>query len=212
VTSVAEIIRYRVEQEVLVRKTAENRIETPSGVFRVFVFQDDVDNKEHLVLLRGQTGEFDSETGPLLRIHSECLTGDVFGSRRCDCGQQLENATHMIAAEGQGLILYLRQEGRGIGLGNKLRAYELQDKGADTVEANLSLGFAPDERDYAVAAKILNFFGVSRVRLLTNNPHKIERLRHFGIAVTERIPLVAAPDDFSNAYLETKKSKLGHWL
>ncbi len=212
ITSIEEILRYRVNDEVLVREVSRRDLETDYGAFTTHVFQDDVDGKEHLALVRGQLESFDPAMGPLVRIHSECLTGDVFGSRRCDCGAQLDHAMSRIVAEGAGIVLYLRQEGRGIGLANKLRAYELQDRGRDTVDANLDLGFAADSRDFAVAAKILAGFGLKKIRLLTNNPQKFKQLSTFGIEVTERVPLVVPEDEYSRSYLETKRRKMGHWL
>lgn len=191
------------------RQTACADLDTDWGVFDTRVFCDDVDGKEHLVLSKGDLA---SAKEVLVRVHSECLTGDVFGSRRCDCGPQLGQAMDSCAKAEAGLILYLRQEGRGIGLANKLRAYALQDQGHDTVEANLQLGFAADERDFAVAAKILYSLGVSKIKLLTNNPDKVNTLAKFGLQVVDRVPLVAAPDEHSKGYLETKRVKLGHWL
>ena len=211
ITSVADILRYRINQEVLIRQVASSRMKNDYGVFEVFVFEDDVDGKEHLALVYGGVEKLAGQI-PLVRIHSECLTGDVFGSRRCDCGLQLADAMKAIVAHGCGMVIYLRQEGRGIGLGNKLRAYELQDKGADTVEANIRLGFEVDQREYFVAARVLECFGVSRIKLLTNNPHKLQSLRDFGFEIVERIALATAPDDYSRAYLETKRDKMGHWL
>jgi len=149
---------------------------------------------------------------PLVRVHSECLTGDVFGSLRCDCGEQLALAMQMVAREKVGVVLYMRQEGRGIGLANKLHAYELQEKGLDTVEANVKLGFRADLRDYGVGAQILADLGLSRIRLITNNPRKVVGLKAYGLSITERVPLVLPPNEHSKRYLETKKTKLGHWL
>lgn len=211
-TSVEEIIKYRVREEILIRAVAEEDAHTDFGPCRTFVFQDDVAGKEHLVLRFGPESRLREPGGALVRIHSECLTGDVFGSRRCDCGAQLHESMRQIVENGSGLILYLRQEGRGIGLTNKLRAYALQDQGHDTVEANLKLGFAPDLRDFAVAAKLLDSFGVHSVRLLTNNPDKVSTLERFGITITERRPVVVPHDEHSASYLEAKRTKLGHWL
>lgn len=212
ITSIEEIMRYRVNEEILVRPVSKRDLETDYGMFTTHVFQDDVDGKEHLALVRGELARFDPVKGPLVRIHSECLTGDVFGSRRCDCGAQLDHAMRRIVAEEAGVVLYLRQEGRGIGLANKLRAYELQDRGRDTVDANLELGFAADSRDFAVAAKILGGFGLKKIRLLTNNPQKFKQLSTFGIDITERIPVVVPEDEYSKGYLETKRTRMGHWL
>lgn len=211
ITSVEEILKYRSRQEILLRETAVVEKETDFGRFRVHVFEDDVAGKEHLALVLGDAVGLQHKP-VLARIHSECLTGDVFGSLRCDCGEQLSMAARMVQETGSGIILYLRQEGRGIGLGNKLRAYELQDQGSDTVEANLRLGFAADARDYAVAAKILQALGVSVVRLMTNNPDKIEKLSAYGVEVAERVPLVIQPTEFSGNYLATKRTRLGHLL
>ncbi|MFM1846805.1 MAG: hypothetical protein RL417_279 [Pseudomonadota bacterium] len=212
ITSIEEIMRYRVNEEVLVREVSKRVLETDHGTFMTHVFQDDVDGKEHLALVRGDLVGRADPRGPLVRIHSECLTGDVFGSRRCDCGAQLDQAMNRIAAEDGGIVLYLRQEGRGIGLVNKLRAYELQDRGRDTVDANLELGFEADSRDFAVAAKILSGFGLKKIRLLTNNPQKFQQLSTFGIEITERIPVVVPEDEYSKGYIETKRRKMGHWL
>lgn len=211
ITSVSEVIRYRVNHEVLVRTVAQAELQTDYGWFKTYVFVDDVDGKEHLVLVHGES-QLQGAGAPLVRIHSECLTGDVFGSRRCDCGEQLAAAARQIVEEGTGIIIYLRQEGRGIGLANKVKAYALQDLGDDTVEANLHLGFPADQREYAVAAKILASFGIPQVRLMTNNPEKCVTLPRFGITVSERVPLKITPDQYSQGYLEAKKNKLGHWL
>ncbi len=205
--SVAQIVRYRMHQEVLVRKVANQSLNTDFGTFSVSVFEDDVERKEHLALVYGNPAEC-----PLVRIHSECLTGDVFGSRRCDCGWQLRQAMQAIVQEGAGIILYLRQEGRGIGLGNKLKAYSLQDKGADTVEANLCLGFAADQRDFMVAARMLQTLGVKALRLMTNNPQKVASLEQAGLVVSERIAHASPVDEYSAGYLKTKRDKLGHLL
>jgi 3,4-dihydroxy 2-butanone 4-phosphate synthase / GTP cyclohydrolase II len=211
ITSVEDVLRFRIRNETLVRSSAHANLSTDYGIFSTYVFEDDVDQKEHLALLYGDLSRC-SESGPVVRMHSECLTGDVFGSRRCDCGPQLEAAIGRIIDEGAGIILYLRQEGRGIGLANKLRAYGLQDEGHDTVDANVKLGFPPDARDFAVAANILHALGIKKVRLLTNNPRKAETLERYGIPVTERVPLVIEPDEYSRGYLEAKRKKLGHLL
>lgn len=212
ITSVAEIAAYRIFKEVLVREVASAFRDTRWGRFRVMIFQDDVLDKEHIALVYGDPNISNADQPPLVRVHSECLTGDVFGSRRCDCGKQLDAAMKQIVSEGAGVLLYLRQEGRGIGLTNKLKAYALQDKGFDTVEANVELGFEPDERDYAVAAKILNFCGVNSLRLITNNPDKIETLTRFGLQIKERVPVSIEADDYSRDYLACKKTKMGHLL
>lgn len=208
ITSVAEVLRYRVMHEVLIREVARSRLSTEFGAFDTIVFEDEVDGKEHLALVSGDPRNL-AKAGVPVRIHSECLTGDVLSSRRCDCGKQLAGAMERIAADG-GILLYLQQEGRGIGLGNKIRAYALQDQGHDTVEANLQLGFPADMRDFAIAAKMLQQLGVTRVRLLTNNPQKLETLTNYGIEVLERIPLITAADDESKRYISAKREKLGH--
>lgn len=211
ILSVSDIIQYRVNFEVLVRDVADSFMDTDFGRFKVHVFQDDSDQKEHLALVYGDLKRARSKA-PLVRIHSECLTGDVFGSLRCDCGQQLSSAAKQIVNDGCGVILYLRQEGRGIGLLNKLKAYALQDQGLDTVEANLELGFSADERDFVVAANMLVSLGVTSARLLTNNPEKIDTIESRGINVTERVALVVEPNEHSREYLATKRTKLGHLL
>jgi 3,4-dihydroxy 2-butanone 4-phosphate synthase/GTP cyclohydrolase II len=206
---VADLIRYRMRHERLVERVAEPRLPTRFGEFRLIAFQSRLESKTHLALVMG-----DLEPGEpvLVRVHSECLTGDVFGSLRCDCGRQLERAMAMIAEEGRGVIVYLRQEGRGIGLDNKLRAYELQDEGADTVVANERLGFRADQRDYGIGAQILNHLGARKLRVLSNNPVKFIALKGYGLEIVERVPLEIAPDSHSLKYLRTKKEKLGHLL
>ena len=190
-------------------KVAETILPTPFGRFRLFPFESEDKSEEVLALVMGIPTAEDS---PLVRIHSQCLTGDVFGSGRCDCGDQLQFAQKAIADHGAGILVYQLQEGRGIGLMNKLRAYELQDSGQDTVEANHHLGFEADHRNYALCAEVLRYFGVSRVRLMSNNPKKIEALEAAGIRVTERVPIEIAPSDGTTKYLKTKKAKLGHLL
>jgi GTP cyclohydrolase II len=185
------------------------RIPTDAGEFKLCLYANSGDTKEHLALVWGDVSE---QERVLVRVHSECFTGDVLGSRRCDCGPQLQQAMALIAAEGRGVIVYLRQEGRGIGLLDKLRAYNLQDEGYDTVEANLVLGHQADERDYGVAARILNDLGVRSVRLLTNNPHKIVRLAELGTQVVERVPLAIAPTADNARYLRTKAERMNHLL
>lgn len=209
ICSVEQILRYRIEKEILVKQVSSSDLPTDYGVFRTLVFEDELDGKEHLALVYG-----DQPAGEpvLTRIHSECLTGDILGSRRCDCGSQLKFAMEQIVKAGSGILIYLRQEGRGIGLLNKLRAYELQDLGHDTVEANIKLGFEADAREFAVAAKILNTLGVSCVKLMTNNPRKIERLKSLGLTIHERLPVITEPDPYSKQYLEAKRSKLGHLI
>jgi GTP cyclohydrolase II len=185
------------------------RVPTPEGEFQLCLFRDSTDGKEHLAIILGQVA---SVPGVLVRIHSECFTGDVLGSLRCDCGGQFHQALARIAAEGTGMMIYLRQEGRGIGLRDKLRAYNLQDQGLDTVEANLALGHQADERDYTAAASILNQLGVHSVRLLTNNPEKLDALHTLGIQVVERLPLYTQPTAENAGYLRTKRLRMNHWL
>ncbi|MBW1771532.1 MAG: bifunctional 3,4-dihydroxy-2-butanone-4-phosphate synthase/GTP cyclohydrolase II [Deltaproteobacteria bacterium] len=209
IATVADIIAYRMRNESFVHLAAETILPTPFGEFRALAFANDMDDYEHLALVKG---EIDSETEILVRVHSQCVTGDVFGSLRCDCGTQLERAMEMVQKEGLGVILYLQQEGRGIGLANKLKAYALQDKGLDTVEANEELGFAADLRDYGVGAQILAALGVRKMRLMTNNPKKIIGLEGYGLEVTDRIPIEIEPIPENVKYLVTKCQKLGHLL
>jgi len=207
--TVRDLIRHRLQHETLVRAVAAPRLPTAYGEFTAHAYRCDLLGEEHLALVMG---EIDSEEPVLVRVHSQCLTGDLFGSRRCDCGAQLERALVAIASEGHGVLLYLLQEGRGIGLGNKLRAYELQEHGDDTVEANEKLGFLPDQRDYGVGAQILRDLGVRKLRLMTNNPSKYVALSGFGLEVVERIPLEVRPTAMTRRYLEAKRDKLGHLL
>lgn len=193
----------------MIELKAESRLPTRFGDFRMQVFLADSDGKEHVAL---SMGHWEATDEVLCRLHSECLTGDVLGSLRCDCGQQLEHALARIAAQGQGVLLYLRQEGRGIGLVNKIRAYALQDKGADTVEANEQLGFAPDNRDYSVALEILQFLRVGKVQLMTNNPRKLEALEEGGVTVSDRLPHQCGANPHNETYLLTKATKMGHLL
>jgi 3,4-dihydroxy 2-butanone 4-phosphate synthase/GTP cyclohydrolase II len=209
IVSVADLIAYRRRHEKLVHRVAEAKFPTKYGEFIAIAYKSDIDPDEHLALVMGDI----STAGPVLvRVHSECLTGDVFGSLRCDCGEQVALAMQSIAKEGRGVFLYMRQEGRGIGFHNKLRAYALQDKGLDTVEANLSLGFAADLRDYGIGAQILVDLGLHEIRFLTNNPKKIIGFEGYGLKVVEQVPIIASPNPYNRRYLETKKKKLGHLL
>ncbi|WP_217592709.1 bifunctional 3,4-dihydroxy-2-butanone-4-phosphate synthase/GTP cyclohydrolase II [Cohnella sp. GbtcB17] len=207
--SIQELIRYRNDKEKLVKREVSVRMPTDFGDFEMVAYSNEVDNKEHVALVKGV---IDDSEPVLLRVHSECLTGDIFLSHRCDCGPQLEAAMRQIAREGRGILLYMRQEGRGIGLLNKLRAYQLQEEGLDTVEANIKLGFAPDLRDYGIGAQILKDLGVRRIRLLTNNPRKVRGLEGYGLEIVERVPIQMNENDDNKSYLRTKRSKLGHLL
>ena len=207
--TVAQLVAFRLQKERLVQRIAEADLPTSLGDFRVIGYRSLVDDREHLALVKG---EIAGEPAVLVRMHSECLTGDVFGSRRCDCGEQLATAMERIDREGRGAIVYLRQEGRGIGLGNKLRAYALQDDGMDTIEANASLGFKPDLRDYGIGAQILLDLGLHSIRLLTNNPRKVVGLDGYELEIVGREPLQVEPGQHNERYLETKRAKLGHIL
>jgi 3,4-dihydroxy 2-butanone 4-phosphate synthase/GTP cyclohydrolase II len=207
--TVADLISYRLRHETLVREVAAPRLPTVYGEFKIHAFHSDVTGDENVALVMG---EIHPDDPVLVRVHSQCLTGDIFGSSRCDCGVQLEQALERIAAEGKGVLLYLLQEGRGIGLMNKLRAYELQEQGHDTVEANERLGFRPDQREYGIGAQILRDLGVRKMRLMTNNPSKYIALNGYGLEIVDRIPLEVPPTDNSRAYLRTKREKLGHLL
>jgi 3,4-dihydroxy 2-butanone 4-phosphate synthase / GTP cyclohydrolase II len=207
--SIADLIRWRKRRETLVRCLRRVAMPTDYAVFDMLMYEDAADREHHLAFVLGDCSAVEA---PLVRVHSECLTGDVFGSLRCDCGAQLRLAMKRVADEGVGAVLYLRQEGRGIGLAHKIHAYELQDGGLDTVEANTHLGFEPDHRDYGVAAQMLLDIGIRKVRLMTNNPHKIEELEKYGVDVVERVPIVVAATEANRRYLETKKEKMGHLL
>lgn len=209
IITIADLIKYRRRTEKLIRRIAETNLPTRYGHFRAIAYEDILEKQGHLALVKGTV---DDGQPVLVRVHSECLTGDVFGSYRCDCGEQLERALAMIEAEGRGVLLYMRQEGRGIGLLNKIKAYKLQEEGKDTVEANEALGFPADLRDYGIGAQILVDLGIKELRLLTNNPRKIAGLEGYGLRVVERVPLEIKPNGVNQRYLRTKKDKLGHLL
>jgi len=210
ICTIADLVAYRLKNERLVRVVADAHLPSRyGGDWRAIAFENDVDKQDHLALVKG---DISSGEPLLVRVHSECLTGDVLGSQRCDCGEQLHRAMAMIEREGRGVILYMRQEGRGIGLVNKLKAYELQDKGRDTVEANLELGFKADLRDYGIGAQILISLGIRKLRLLTNNPKKLIGLQGYGIDVVERVAIEAVATQTNKRYLKTKRDKLGHLL
>ena len=207
--SIADVIAWRRKTECMVKRIEEVDLPTDFGHFRLIMFRSLADGLEHLAIVKGDLA---GDPPPLVRVHSECFTGDVLHSERCDCGHQLEQALRMIEAEGRGVVLYMRQEGRGIGLANKLHAYRLQEQGLDTVEANVKLGFAPDLRDYGVGAQILTELGIHRMRLMTNNPRKVIGLEGHGLEIVERVPIVIPPSPFDKRYLDTKKEKMGHLL
>jgi 3,4-dihydroxy 2-butanone 4-phosphate synthase/GTP cyclohydrolase II len=207
--TIQDLIQYRMRTERLVRRVATAELPTEHGAFRIVAYENQLDNETHVALVRGDVGD---GKDVLVRVHSKCLTGDVFHSARCDCGAQLETALSRIAEEGRGVLLYLNQEGRGIGLANKIRAYELQDQGLDTVEANERLGFKADQRDYGIGAQILSDLGIHTMRLLTNNPRKFVGLQGYGLAISDAVSLEIPASDYTRKYLKTKKDKLGHRL
>ncbi len=209
IVTIADLIGYRLRAESLVRRAAYAVVPTAYGEFNVIVYESEIDPQHHVAFVKG---EIDPSRDILVRVHSECLTSDVFGSLRCDCGQQIRQAMRIIDSEGMGVVLYMRQEGRGIGLVNKIKAYALQDNGFDTVEANEALGFKPDLRDYGIGAQILHDLGVRNMRLLTNNPRKVKGLEGFGLQIVERVSIEIPPNERNSNYLKVKKDKLGHLL
>lgn len=209
IITIQDLIQYRMMREKMVKKIVTTKLPTKYGDFDLHLYQGIIDKKEHIALVKG---EISAEVPLLVRVHSECLTGDVFGSARCDCGEQLHHAMEMVEKEGNGIVLYMRQEGRGIGLVNKIKAYKLQDDGDDTVEANERLGFKADLRDYGIGAQILVDLGVGKMRLMTNNPKKIVGLEGYGLQVVERVPIEIAPNEVNQKYLETKRDKMGHLI
>lgn len=210
ICTIADLIEYRMRTESFVKRAVETTVPTiHAGEFKVIVFENDVDDLQHIALVKG---EIDPEKPTLVRVHSECMTGDIFGSLRCDCGEQLHHAMEMINKEGSGVLLYVRQEGRGIGLVNKLKAYVLQDQGFDTVDANMELGFKPDLRNYGIGAQALADLGIRKMRLMTNNPKKLVGLQGYGLSIVEQVPIEVEANEFNRCYLECKKLKMGHML
>lgn len=209
IASIADLIRYRHQREKLIEKIASANLPTRYGPFTIYAYRSLTDNKEHIALVMGSVS---GQENVLVRVHSECLTGDLLGSLKCDCGQQLEQSLKRIAEEGAGVLVYLRQEGRGIGLSNKIKAYHLQDRGLDTVEANKRLGFKEDLREYGIGVQILKDLGLSTIRILTNNPKKLIGIESYGVKIVEQLPVVIAPNEYNYEYLKAKHEKLGHQL
>jgi 3,4-dihydroxy 2-butanone 4-phosphate synthase/GTP cyclohydrolase II len=209
IITVKDLIEYRIKSERLVQRVVQTHLPTRYGDFQINLYRSETDSKEHVAIVKG---EINAEVPVLVRVHSECLTGDIFGSLRCDCNDQLISALKMVEKAGAGVVLYMRQEGRGIGLLNKLKAYKLQDEGLDTVEANEKLGFRPDLRDYGIGAQILRDIGVGKMKLLTNNPKKVVGLHGYGLEIVERVALEMDANEINERYLKTKRDKMGHLI